>query len=75
MIALSDDQLASVMRACAPLDPSKRAVALERVAGELRRTAGRYCSDSDVDHALKIALVGLMHEPSCPSYQLKETYR
>ena len=64
MIALSDTQLHVVMRACAPLDPSKRVVAMERIAAQLRLNGGRYCSDADVARALKSALVGLLQEPA-----------
>src|SRR5262245_9829329 len=38
-LSLTDDQLHTVMKACAPLDPSKRAVLIERVAAQLRQLA------------------------------------
>jgi hypothetical protein len=48
------------MLVLAPLDPSKRAVAMERVAASLRYGA-RWPSDGDVDAAIKAALAGLLH--------------
>jgi hypothetical protein len=51
MIALSDNQLQTAMKAAQPLDPSKRAVLLERVAGHLRVTGLRRVRDRDVEAA------------------------
>jgi hypothetical protein len=57
---LSDDQLHTVMKAYAPLDPSKRSVLMERVAAQLRQLAGcRRPSDGDVELALRAAMAGL----------------
>jgi hypothetical protein len=59
-LALSDTQLDLVMQATAPLDPSKRVVAMERVAAQLRIHGGRYVSDADVELATRAALKGLV---------------
>lgn len=64
MIALSDSQLYSVMQAAQPLDPSKRATMMERVAAQLRLTGARYPSDDDVARAIKLAMAGLQHAPA-----------
>jgi hypothetical protein len=59
-LSLTDEQLHTVMKACAPLDPSKRAVLIERVAAQLRQLAGcRRPSDGDVELALRAAMAGL----------------
>jgi hypothetical protein len=49
------------MKAAQPLDPAKRCTLMERVAAELRRSCGRYVTDTDVQRALKISLVNLAH--------------
>jgi len=61
---LNNEQLACVMTAAQPFDPAKRAVLLERIAGELRRLGLRHPSDDDVTRAIRLALRGLMHEPA-----------
>jgi hypothetical protein len=59
LLQLTDDQLHTVMKACAPLDPSKRSVLMERVAAQLRQLAGcRRPSDGDVELALRGAMAG-----------------
>jgi hypothetical protein len=58
--ALTERQLALVMTAATPLDPSKRATLLERVASHLRRISVRQPTDSDVDRAIKAAMRGLL---------------
>jgi hypothetical protein len=59
-LSLTDEQLHTVMKACAALDPSKRAVLIERVAAQLRQLAGcRRPSDGDVELALRAAMAGL----------------
>jgi hypothetical protein len=58
--ALPDRQLALVMTAATPLDPSKRATLLERVASHLRRIGVRRPTDSDVDRAIKAAMSELL---------------
>jgi hypothetical protein len=62
MLALSDDQLATVMIAAADLSPEKRAVFLERVAARLH-LRGSFTSD-DLAKAISAALVGLIHDKS-----------
>jgi len=62
-LRLTDDQLELVMRACEPLDPSKRCVLMERTAAALRSVSGRI-NDSDVEHAVKLALRGLQQAPA-----------
>jgi|SRR6516165_5799456 hypothetical protein len=59
-LALSDTQLDLVMKATAPLDPSKRLVAMERVTAQLRIRGGHYISDDDVERAMRAALKGLV---------------
>jgi hypothetical protein len=61
---LSNDQLAFVMVAAQPFDPSKRAVLLERIAGELRRLGLRHPSDDDVRRAIRLALTRLQQAPA-----------
>ena len=59
-LQLTDDQLHTVMKACAPLDPSKRSVLMELVAAQLRQLAGcRRPSDGDVELALRAAMARL----------------
>ena len=55
--ALTDDQLRQLMQAAAALDPAKRLVLAERLAGQLRLV--RHPSDADVKNALTRALHGL----------------
>jgi hypothetical protein len=55
--SLSDAQLGLV---CEPLDPSKRAVLMERVAGQLRFIGLRRPTDADVERAIQVALTGLL---------------
>jgi hypothetical protein len=62
--ALTDDQLACVMTAAQPFDPAKRAVFLERIAGELRRLGLRYPSNDDVTRAIRAALTRLTQAPA-----------
>ena len=57
MNALTDDQLRQLMQAAAALDPAKRLVLAERLAGQLRLV--RHPSDADVKNALTRALHGL----------------
>ena len=51
--SLTDHQLELVMTAAEPLDPSKRATLMERIAVHLRLTGVRYPTDHDVDRAIK----------------------
>jgi hypothetical protein len=53
-------QLALVMTAAKPLDPSKRATLLERIASHLRCISVRRPTDSEVDRAIKAAMSGLL---------------
>jgi hypothetical protein len=48
------------MTAATPLDPSKRATLLERIASHLRCIGVRRPTDSDVDRAIKAAMSGLL---------------
>jgi hypothetical protein len=62
--ALTDNQLHCVMTAAQPFDPAKRAVFLERVAGELRRLGLRYPNDNDLSRAIGVALTRLQQAPA-----------
>ncbi len=57
-LALTDTQIQAVMQAAKPLDPAKRLVLMERLAGQLR-LGGRHLTDADVNSALQRALHGL----------------
>jgi hypothetical protein len=59
MLALSDEQLQTVMIAAGPLPPEKRGVFLERVAARLRLRGHRF-TDADLDRAIRSALQGLI---------------
>jgi hypothetical protein len=61
LFGLSDVQLHAVMLALAPLDPSKRAVAMERIAARLRLDGVRHPTDVDVELAVRGALGGGRH--------------
>jgi hypothetical protein len=60
MLALSDTQLAVVMTAAGGLAVEKRTLFLERVAARLT-LCGRF-TDADLDHAVRMALSGLIQE-------------
>ena len=53
------------MAAAEPLDPAKRLVLAERLAGYLRVIRG-HPSDRDLKAALAAAMRGLQHVPSAP---------
>jgi hypothetical protein len=59
MLALSDDQLATVMTAAGSVPVEKRSVFLERVAAKLR-LRGPHFSDADLGAAIQAALTGLI---------------
>jgi hypothetical protein len=59
-LALTDDQIRAVMAAAAPLDPDKRLVLLQRLAGTLHSV--RHPTDRDVKHGLQVALRGLQQQ-------------
>jgi hypothetical protein len=59
MLALSDAQLQTVMSAASSLPPEKRGLFLERVAARLT-LRGRFTA-GDLDDAVRLALVGLVH--------------
>ena len=61
-VALSDAQSRMVMTAASPLPPEKRSVLLQRIAGKLA-LCGAF-ADRDVEAAIRLALVGLIHEPA-----------
>jgi hypothetical protein len=58
MLALSDDQLATVMTAASSLPVEKRSLFLERVAARLR--LHRRFTDADLGAAIQAALTGLI---------------
>ena len=57
-LPLSDTQLHRLLAAASPLDPGKRVVLMERLAGSLRRV--RNPGDRDLDRAIRQALHGLL---------------
>jgi hypothetical protein len=59
MLALSDDQLATMMTAAGSLPAEKRSVFLERVAARLRLRGPRF-TDADLNAAIQAALPGLI---------------
>ena len=59
-VALSDGQLRQVMIAARPLPPEKRSLLLERIAAKLALCGSS--TDRDVEAAIRLALVGLIHE-------------
>ena len=59
MLALSDDQLATVMTAAGSVPVEKRSVFLERVAAKLR-LRGPHFSDADLGAAIQAELTGLI---------------
>jgi hypothetical protein len=57
-------QLRVVMTAAQPLTPDKRAVLLQRVAGQLGSLGSRRVGDADVERAVMVSLRGLLHAPA-----------
>ena len=62
MIALNDAQLKTVMTAAAQVPHEKRDLYLQRVAAMLTLRGRGHFTDSDVNNAVKLALVGMVHE-------------
>jgi hypothetical protein len=62
MISLSDRQLQTVMTAPAGMTPEKRSMFLERV-GAMLVMRGSF-TDSDLAEVVKLARVGLAHQPA-----------
>jgi hypothetical protein len=52
------------MAAAAPLEVAKRSLFLQRTVAQLHLHGFRHPSDQDVDHAVRVALRGLRHEPA-----------
>ncbi len=61
MISLSDKQLKTVMAAAADVPHEKRSQFLERIAAMLTLRGRGHFTDSDVDDAVRLALVGMVH--------------
>lgn len=59
-IALTDQQLTTVMQTAKNLSPDKRDTFLQRIAATLQRQ--RQFNDDDVARACTMALAGLVHE-------------
>jgi hypothetical protein len=55
-----DGQLEQVMLACKPLDPSKRLMLMEGIAGYLRPQGIRRPDDQTIEAALRASLRGLL---------------
>jgi hypothetical protein len=62
MISLNDAQLKIVMAAASHVPIEKRAQFLERIAAMLALRGRGHFTDSDVGDAVKLALVGMVHE-------------
>lgn len=62
MISLDDAQLNTVMAAAARVPHAKRSQFLERIAAVLALRGYGHFTDGDVDTAVKLALVGVVHE-------------
>ena len=62
MISLNDAQLKAVMAAASQIPHEKRSQFLERIAAMLRLRGREHFTDGDVGDAVKLALVGLVHE-------------
>jgi hypothetical protein len=62
MISLNDAQLKTVMAAASHVPVEKRDLYLQRVAAMLTLRGRGHFADSDVSDAVKLALVGLVHE-------------
>jgi hypothetical protein len=64
MLALTDSQLQIIMTAAAGcLSPEKRSLFIERIAARLR-LRGANPSDAELEHAMKLALTGLVRDPA-----------
>ena len=61
MISLNDAQLKSVMAAASHVPIEKRSQFLERIAAMLALRGRGHFTDGDVDNAVKLALVGMVH--------------
>ena len=59
MLALSDDQLTTVITAASGLPVEKRSVFLERIAARLQ-LRGPHFTDADLGTAIQAALTGLI---------------
>jgi hypothetical protein len=66
-IALSDEQLAAIMRACAPLRPDDRAGFLEAVAAALQ---GREIGDGSVGRAIVVAQKQFFDPPELDGHRV-----
>ena len=62
MISLNDVQLKLVMASASHVPIEKRSQFLERIAAMLTLRGRGYFTDYDVGAAVKLALVGLVHE-------------
>lgn len=62
MISLNDAQLKVVMAAASQIPHEKRAQFLERIAAMLTLRGRGHFTDNDVADAVKLALVGMVHE-------------
>ena len=61
MISLNDVQLKTVMAAASHVPVEKRDLYLQRVAAMLTLRGRGHFADGDVDNAVKLALVGMVH--------------
>ena len=62
MISLNDAQLKVVMAAASHVPQEKRSRSLERIAAMLTLRGRGHFNDDDVADAVKLALVGMVHE-------------
>jgi hypothetical protein len=61
MIALSDNQLQTLMIVAADITPEKRSMFLERVSAMLALRGRGHFTDADVTDVASLALCGLVH--------------
>ena len=64
MIALTDNQLRTVMDMARTLPVEKRDVYLRRIAAMLTQRGRGHFGDADVSDVAKLALTGLAHQPA-----------
>ena len=62
MISLNDSQLKTVMTAASLVPAEKRDTFLQRIAAMLTLRGRGHFTDGDVGDAVRLALVGMVHE-------------
>lgn len=64
MLALKHHQRAMVTAAAEALPREKRDLFLQRVGARLQQLYGLRFTDAELDEAVRLALVGLIHNPA-----------